>query len=184
MLVLLVTGVPAAGKSTVAHKLSDLGHTSISLDDDNSTCSWPHPAGPQDRQPGRQDNSSSPPPLRRTWNPDRLDEIISTAHRDGVQTLWLCGQAANASELRNRFDACLLLEIDQTTMRRRLTDVEQSGGVCRANDSLATAMASYQAFVATWRRLGAVPVDGTQDPDQVCQDLLMAAAFAALGRHR
>ncbi|WP_148083414.1 hypothetical protein [Micromonospora sp. Llam0] len=181
---LLVTGVPAAGKSTVARKLSDWGHTSISLDDDNSTCSWPYPDGLQDPQPDHRNNSSSPLPLQRTWNPDRLDEIISTARRGGVQTLWLCGQSANASELRDRFDACLLLEIDQTTMRRRLNDIEPSDGVCRADASLISAIASYQGFVATWRRLGAVPVDGAQDPDQVCQDLLMTAALATLGRHR
>jgi hypothetical protein len=178
----LVTGVSGAGKSTVARRLSAWGHRAVSLDGDSHLCSWAAPDGRRVVRPAEPD-AAWLASHRWVWDATRLDEIISAAWGDGVETLWLCGQAANAGELVDRFDACFLLEIDQTTMRHRMTM-----GAGRGNDfgrvgaSLDMALAGYRQFVVTWRRLGAVPVDAMQDVDQVCEDLLVAAAFAALNR--
>lgn len=118
---------------------------------------------------------------RWVWDVARLDEIIAAAVGDGVVTLWLCGQAANAGDLVDRFDACILLKIDQATMRNRMT-----AGAGRGNDfgrvGASLEVAGYHEFVVTWRRLGAVPIDVMQDLDRVCEDLLVAAACAALNR--
>ncbi|WJK33090.1 hypothetical protein [Solwaraspora sp. WMMA2065] len=67
-------------------------------------------------------------------------------------------------------------------MRRRLSDPGQDDGIGQSNDTLTSAYAGYHTFVATWRRLGATTIDAKQDPDEVCQELLMAAAFVAMRR--
>ena len=97
-----------------------------------------------------------------------------------MQTLWLCGQAANALDLADRFHACLLLDIDQQTMRHRLSQSQRGNDFGRVGDTLANALTSHTAFTAPWRRHGATPIDATQHLDQVCEDLLMASAQAAL----
>src|SRR6185369_16823537 len=53
----------------------------------------------------------------------------SPARGQGTDVLWLCGQAANAPELVDRFDAYFLLDIDPHVMRRRMIDTR------RGNDS-------------------------------------------------
>ncbi|GAA0905128.1 hypothetical protein Vau01_066490 [Virgisporangium aurantiacum] len=177
-----MTGVSGAGKSTVACRLSAWGHRAVSLDGDGRLCSWAALDGRRVVRPAEPD-AAWLASHRWVWDVTRLDEIIAAACGDGVETLWLCGQAANAGELVDRFDACFLLEIDQATMRHRMTV-----GAGRGNDfgrvgaSLDVALAGYREFIVTWRRLGAVPVDAMQDIDQVCEDLLVAAAFAALNR--
>ena len=115
-MVLLVTGVSGAGKSTVARRLSAWGHRALSLDADDRLCSWTDLDGHRVARPEQPDTPWLAAHHWR-WDPARLDEIIAQARADGVETLWLCGQAANAGELVDRFDAYFLLEIDQATMR-------------------------------------------------------------------
>jgi len=182
-MVLLVTGVSGAGKSTVARRLSAWGHRALSLDADDRLCSWTDLDGHRVSRPEQPDTPWLAAHHWR-WDPARLDEIIAQARADGVETLWLCGQAANAGELVDRFDAYFLLEIDQATMRQRMVHGAGRGNdFGRVGDSLSMALAGYQQFVASWRRLGAVTIDATQGVDGVCEDLLMAAAFAALRQH-
>lgn len=183
VLVFLVTGVSGAGKSTMARRLSVWGHRAVSLDGDNELCSWAEPDGRRVIRPAEPDTAWLAA-HRWLWAPARLDEIIAEAHHDRVETLWLCGQAANAGDLVDRFDAYFLLEIDQTTMRQRMAGAGRGNDFGRVGESLTVALSQYHEFVAEWRRRGAVTVDATQDVDPVCEDLLVAAAFAALHRPR
>lgn len=181
MWVFLVTGVSGAGKSTVARRLSAWGHRAVSLDGDGSLCFWTDSAGCRVSRPTEPD-AMWLAGHRWVWVPARLDEIIAEATDAGVETLWLCGQAANAGEVADRFDACFLLEIDQATMRHRMAGPGRGNDFGRVGDSLNAALSGYYEFVAGWRRHGTVTVDATQDVDRVCEDLLTAAAFAVLNR--
>jgi hypothetical protein len=116
------------------------------------------------------------------WDPTRLDEIIIEADRAGAPTLWLCGQATNAIELADRFDAVLLLEIDQATMAGRMRHPERGNDFGRVGDSLDTALAGFGPFVAAWRRVGALSIDATRDMVTVAEDVLLTAAMATLRR--
>jgi adenylate kinase family enzyme len=182
-LVLLVTGASGAGKSTVARRLSEWGHRAVSLDGDGHLCSWIDRHGRPVARPAAPD-SAWLAAHRWTWDPTRLDEIIAEASAEGVETLWLCGQAANALDLAHRFDLCFLLEVDQRTMRERMTGPQRGNDFGRVGDTLQAVLASHTEFVAPWRRHGAVTIDATQDVDEVCEELLMAAALAALNLPR
>jgi hypothetical protein len=120
VLVFLATGVSGAGKSTVARRLAAWGLRAISLDADNRLCSWMDVHGHRVVRPEQPDTHWSAA-HRWMWAPARLDEIISDARDDGVETLWLCGHAANGHELVDRFNACFLQEVDQAKMRHRMT---------------------------------------------------------------
>jgi hypothetical protein len=177
--VLLVTGVSGAGKSSVARRLRDWGHRAVSRDADSRLCAWSDRDGRRVTRPADPD-ADWLTNHQWTWKPTGPDEIIAGAHREGVQTLWLCGQAANALDLADRFHACFLLDIDQQTMRHRLTRSQRGNDFGRVGDTLAIALASHTTFITVWRRHGATTIDATQNLDRVCEDLLMAAAVAAL----
>src|SRR5690242_1265552 len=79
------------------------------------------------------------------WNPARLDELIAEADQLGVASRWLCGQAANALDLADRFDAILLLDIDQATMAGRMQrrgHRRRRAAADRADDAAASPMAA------------------------------------------
>lgn len=172
MLVLLVTGVSGAGKSAVARRLGEWGHRAVSLDGDSRLCSWTDRDGRRVTRPAEPD-AAWLAAHRWTWDPARLDEIIAEAREGGAQTLWLCGQAANALDLADRFDACFLLDIDQQTMRHRLGAAQRGNDFGRVGDTLRTALSTHTAFLATWRRHGAVTIDATQPLDRVGEHLLL-----------
>lgn len=119
------------------------------------------PAGPAGRPPAQPDAAWLAVHAWR-WNPARLGEqLIAEAEQFGVASLWLCGQAANALDLVDRFDAVLLLDIDQATMPGRMQRPERGNDFGRVGDSLDAALAGYRPFVAAWRRVGARRVDAT-----------------------
>ena len=100
-----------------------------------------------------------------------------------MASLWLCGQAANAVELADRFDAVFLLDVDQQTMAGRIQRPERGNDFGRVGASLDAALSGYGPFVAAWRRIGAHTVDATRDVATVAEDLLATAAMA-VPRHR
>jgi hypothetical protein len=173
--------VSGAGKSTLARRLAAWGHHAISADSDGTLCAWTTADGIRVTRPDA--------PAGRwlaahewRWDPARLDEIIAEAANLEVPSLWLFGWAANAVGLADRFDAVFLLEIDQSTMRTRLGNPGRGNDYGRAGDTLADALGSHAAFVAAWRRYGAVSIDATRQVDAVADDLLLAAGLAVLRR--
>ena len=110
----------------------------------------------------------------------RLDDLLEEMRQRRVTTAWLCGQAANAIDLTDRFDARFLLDIDQQTMRQRMLSESRGHDFGRVGDTLQAALASHPEFLAVWRRHGAHTIDATQPLDRVVEDLLMAGALAAL----
>jgi AAA domain len=119
--VIFVTGVSGTGKSTLARRLATWGHRTVSTDADGRLCSWTDTTGRRVHRAADPDSQW----LSRhewRWDPDRLDEIIAQAAREGDENLWLFGHAANAVEFVDRFHATILLEIDKQTMISRMSD--------------------------------------------------------------
>jgi hypothetical protein len=175
----LVTGVCGAGKSTLARQLRDWGNEALSADADTALCGWADAWGRRVARPACPD-AAWLSAHRWVWDPDRLDEIITEARRADAVSLWLCGWAANAVDLADRFDAVFLLEIDQPTMVARLGQPGRGNDFGRVGDSLHAALAEYLPLVAAWRRRGAICIDATRDLVTVAEDLLMGAAMAVL----
>lgn len=183
MLVVFVTGVSGSGKSTLARHLAGWGHRTVSMDGDSRLCSWTDQAGRPVTRPQEPDAGWLSAHEWR-WSGDRLDEILAEAAAAGSEPLWLFGQAANAAEFADRFDLTILLEIDQQMMADRMRSASRGNDFGKVGGSLSAALASYTAFVATWRRRSAIVVDATPDVDAVAEELLMAAATALLHRQR
>lgn len=179
MLVFLVTGVSGAGKSTLARRMAAWGHRTVSADADSVLCSWTDRDGRRVERPAEPDAAWLSAHEWR-WDPARLDQVIAEAARGSDDALWVFGHAANALQLADRFDVVFLLEIDQRTMVARMANPGRGNDFGRVGDSLSAALASYTDFVAGWRRHGAACVDATGEVDAVAQELLMAAAMAAL----
>ncbi|GIH21269.1 hypothetical protein Raf01_94410 [Rugosimonospora africana] len=183
MVVVFVTGVSGSGKSTLARTMAGWGHRTVSTDADPRLCYWSDSRGCPVQRPAEPDATWLTTHEWR-WNPRRLDEIITGAANQSDDPLWLFGQAANAAEFADRFDVTILLEIDQQTMISRIQNGSRGNDLGRVGDSLSIALASYIPFVTAWRRHGAVIVDGTADVETVAEELLMAAASAALHRRK
>lgn len=114
-----MTGFSGAGKSAVSRRLTSLGYHAASTDSVEGLCRWIDDAG----QPVERPDQPSLGWLAThhwVWDPARLDQLITSAREHGVQTLFLCGDAANALELAARFEVMVLLRIDLVTMLARL----------------------------------------------------------------
>jgi adenylate kinase family enzyme len=179
VLVFFVTGVSGAGKSTLARRMAEWGHRAVSTDADVQLCAWTDLDGRRVDRPAEPDAAWLSAHDWR-WDPARLDSIITEAAREGADVLWLFGRAANALDVADRFDATFLLEIDQRTMIARMGNPARGNDFGRVGDSLSAAPASHTPFVAGWRRHGATIIDATGHLDAVAQELLLAAAAAAL----
>jgi thymidylate kinase len=82
----------------------------------------------------------------------------------------------------DRFDSCILLDIDQRTMAARLLNRTGGNDFGHTGDTLQATLERHTAVLAQWRRHGAVTVDATQPIDDVGQDVLLAAAQALLNQ--
>ncbi|RZU51425.1 hypothetical protein EV385_3252 [Krasilnikovia cinnamomea] len=174
MLVFLVTGATGAGKSTVVRGLRDRGHRAISLDADPRLCAWTDAAGRRAVRPAAPD-AAWLAAHRWSWDPARLDEIVAAeVAGDAGPAAWLCGYAANAAELADRFDTVFLLDIDLETMRHRLRD-RVGNDFGRAGATAEAADTYYREFTHAWRGRGAVTIDASRDAGAVIAQLLTAS---------
>jgi hypothetical protein len=173
--VVLVTGVSGSGKSAIARRLTTMGRDAISMDADEQLIGWHDTAtGLRTPRPDVPDAAWLAGHEWR-WNPDRLDAIIADA-RTRNDVLFLCGLAANGLDLADRFDACLLLEIDRATMTERLRDPSRGNVYGSTEASFGHAVAAYDSFLASWRRYGAVTIDATEPLETVAGEVLMSVA--------
>lgn len=179
--VVLVTGVPGSGTTEMAQQLRQWGHDAVHAGADAQLCGWFDRDGERVQRPVTRGPVWSGSHHCR-WDADQLDEMIDAAGRSGVQTWWLCGRAANALDVADRFDVCLLLEVDAETIASRLDDASRRHAFGEASDILAAAKAGHLPFLAQWRRHGAITVDASQHIEDSAGDALLAVAQATLYR--
>jgi adenylate kinase family enzyme len=179
VLVFLVTGPTGAGKSSVARRLQQRGHHALSLDADRQLCAWTDADGHAVVRPAEPDRAWLAG-HRWTWDRDRLDAIIAEAAQRRVDVLWLCGYAANALHMVDRFDRTFLLDVSRDTMIRRLRGRRAGNDFGRTEETLSAASTYYREFIGVWRRPGVVKIDAGRDLDRVVEDLLLAAMETAL----
>jgi thymidylate kinase len=171
MRVVHISGISGAGKSACSRRLAALGHAAISTDGAEGLCRWVRRT---DGAPiaDRPDEPSADWLTAHdwAWNPARFARIVGDARRDGVDTLYLCGTAANDGDFA--YDRIVLLDIDEATMLRRLDDPARGNDFGRVGDSRALLLGWLSVARAKYLSRGAVVVDATAPLDDVVAQIL------------
>lgn len=171
----MITGVSGSGKSTIASVLTARGALAVDADEDPALTSWVD----LDGNPATTFGHDAEWLLRHrwVWNPARLDELIAAA---GPATLFLCGNAANDTDLWDRFDRVILLVVDEPTMLARIDDPRRDNDFGRSPDERALCCEWRSGFHAECLARGAIPIDAGLPLDQVA-DAILSAEHAAAG---
>ena len=111
----LITGNPAAGKTSMAVELTRRGLTAIDTDE---LAGWETTTGVQVSQP---EHASDEWLLshRWVWSRARMEGMIR-AHTSAGQHIFVCGIATNQREMLDLFEKVFLVSLDQETQLERL----------------------------------------------------------------
>jgi hypothetical protein len=170
-----VTGSSGVGKSTVCALLKSRGEMAVDADFEGFS-HW------VDRTSG-QIVTDPPNPTPGGW----LDRFAWRISRAKVATLstsmfdktaFLCGAAENEEAVWDLFEHKVCLVVDNETLRDRL-GTRTTNPFGKHPQELAAALGWNEDVEATYRRLGATMIDGTQSPSAVADAILAAAAKIA-----
>lgn len=171
----LVTGCSGAGKSSVAAALAARRRCALDADDDAELVGWVDSADRPVRLPAAPDPGWLAS-HRWVWDLARLDLLIASA---APETLFVCGNAANAAAAWDRFDLVCLLAVDEATMLARLVDPTRDHDFGRAAGEREWLRSSRPRHEAEMLALGAVRIATDRPLDDV-----VAAVLAAAGAGR
>ncbi len=90
---------------------------------------------------------------------------------DDAAALYLCGSAANESDVWDLFDAVVALVVDDDTLRERLA-ARTGNNFGKAEDELALALGWNRTYEADLRACGAIVIDATRAISDVVDELL------------
>ena len=169
-LIVYVTGVPGAGKSSVRRALRDQGGVAYGTDEDHiaaffdATGTIVPIAGIVDSAPWRSQHS---------WKiiPERLDELTAL----NVDRVFLCGSASNEGEVWDRFAAVVALIVDAPTMLERLSE-RTNNSFGKSPDERAKAVGWQRGYAESFRSYGARLVDATAPIETVVESILSLTA--------
>lgn len=169
-----VTGCSGAGKSAVSRRLTALGHRAVSTDSIDGLCGWVGEDGRPAQRPNEPDQAWLAA-HRWVWRPERLDRLLKMRDDRG-DAFFLCGDAANAVELADRFDLIVLLRIDKATMQARLADPTRGNDFGRVGQSRDYVLARFDEWQRDLERHADEVVDATQDLATVVDQVIRAAS--------
>jgi hypothetical protein len=166
-----ITGISGAGKSACSRRLAALGHDAVSTDSADGLCRWVRRADGEvvaDRP--------EHPSLEWleahdwAWDPARFARLLDDRRAAGVETLYLCGNAANDGDFT--YDLIALLDIDEATMLRRLDDPTRGNDYGRAGETRQLLRSWLSVARAKYLARGAVVVDATVPLDDVVAEIV------------
>ncbi len=165
----LILGVSGAGKSSLAAELSRRGLDA--LDSDDVLGRWVDGAGLPVEPPSEPDRTWLVNNHWR-WDPGQVDELL-----DGSSgtTLFVCGSAENIMEFIDRFDLVILLEVDISTMLRRLDDPTHQNDFGRTGAARELLIEWAPEFQARMKELGASVVDARAPLETVADAVVRLA---------
>jgi len=173
----LVTGISAAGKSTVCAELRRRGYDAHDSDSDDNAV-W------VDRATGDVigwiDGALRTPRFleRYEWRFD-LERVAALARRAEDHVVFLCGSTANEAEVWPLFRSAVYLAIDDATLRHRLA-TRTSNDFGRSDYERDMVLGWHQAVAEDdYRRYGAAIVDGTRPMSEVVDEILKIALTAS-----
>lgn len=155
--VVLLTGMSAAGKSTVLRELAGRGHRTVDLDD-AAWSAWGH----LDDDPTSERDW--------LWREDRVGALLDeAAGRD--ERLFVAGCAANQGRFRDRFAHIVLLTASVAVTTDRLA-TRTTNDFGKSSDEAAKILADKAAVEPLLRRVADVEIDTAQPLDTVVAQVL------------
>ncbi len=169
---ILITGFTGTGKSTLARHLRLAGHDALSTDDDPLLAQW------VDQRTGLAVERPDEPDRvwlashHWIWQPQRLDDVIIQHRSAGVARLWLCGNADNAEQLRDRFHVVILLVTDIGTVLARVDQESRGNDWGRVGDSRVELIANHERWNRDQSTWADHIIDATWPVDEVVAAVL------------
>jgi len=153
----LLTGMSAAGKSTVLAELAGRGHRTVDLDDADWSA-WGH----------LDDDPTSPRDW--LWREDRVTALLDEAATRN-EPLFVAGCAANQGRFRGRFDHVVLLTASVAVTTGRLA-TRTTNDFGKHPDEVAKILADKAEVEPLLRRVAHVEIDTEQPLDVVVAQVL------------
>ena len=176
MPLIFVTGISGAGKSTVREELCRRGFPAYDTDE-HEIAQWRNKVTGEITPLIAEVHRTPEFLLQNDWSSDP-ERVRQLAEDDEERTVFLCGSVGNDEEVWHFFDKVFLLSIDEATMRHRL--------LTRTAHDFGTKPHELELLLA-WRdvidgyylRRGAIPVDATEPPPIVVDEILRSVEAAA-----
>jgi SAM-dependent methyltransferase len=166
----LVSGPAGSGKSLISQLLANRGYYTVDADADHCL------SGYYDRHSGKKVTRETINPA--TWHEQHLwmwdkARMRQLFEENRHRVAFFCGTAHNESEFYSWFDSRLALFSDNQTLTKRLQKREPDvwpDGSFRLNTLVAWNSEHHEHC----RRAGMQPIDATQSPERIVDDVLAA----------
>jgi shikimate kinase len=117
---ILITGVAGSGKSTIANRLADIGHTAYDMDRIKGLCAW---VDKQTREVNKgykiSDDKDWLDRYAWEWNVSLLTDLLKSS---GNEVVFFCGSSDNQKVFYPLFSKIFLLEITPELIKRRVLE--------------------------------------------------------------
>jgi dephospho-CoA kinase len=170
MALVYVTGIEAAGKSTVCKELQKRGYEAYDIDQDGISAWFNISTGEQFVWP------ESDLVRNEAWYKDHEYKMIRSSVEQFAKAarskpIFLCGTTQSDAEVLDLFDVVVYLYLDEATLRRRLA--KRTGrGFGGATHELAQILSWHKSSEAAYRERCALMIDATKPIDQVVDRIL------------
>lgn len=162
--VVLITGNPGSGKSSLAVELAQRGFAVIDGDD---LAEWQTASGRPAVQPVPTPEDWWPA-HRWVWTRGGVEAAIRQ-HASTTRHLFVCGIATNQRDLLDLFDVIFLLTLDHQTQVERL---EAPSNAARPSPERRQILDGRPIFEAQMRAVGATTIDGRQPTSLIADRIL------------
>ncbi len=164
----LIAGVSGSGKSTVRRILEKQGYRCIDIDAEPGLSNWYHKktGAIGTYVPGI--GSAWIEQHHWLWDEQMMQQLLAT---DPSNPVFVCGITSDILDRFNLFDKVFLLQISPETVRIRLMErpADEFG---KGEDEIVYTLSWQKEWEEKMIAKGAVPIDGTQLPEKVVDDIV------------
>ncbi|KKW08204.1 MAG: hypothetical protein UY44_C0015G0020 [Candidatus Kaiserbacteria bacterium GW2011_GWA2_49_19] len=164
----LVTGASGSGKSTLSEKLNEMGYKAYDVDAVPGLCTLIDTS--TNKPPINHDNANLKKVKNIDWICDKR-KLADIVNAESADISFYCGAASNADELYPLFDLIILLTVDESVARHRLTH-RTANDFARTSEVQDWIMGYKNKWDEKTIKKGALPVDANRNIDAVAWDVI------------
>ena len=170
MSLVYITGISAAGKSTVCEELRGRGYEAHDADEDGFT-SWRHKVTNEPtHRPDDIAERTNDWYAHHDWKIDR-ERVAALADNAKDKLAFLCGTTANDAEVWDLFGQVICLTLDEETLKQRLT-TRTNNDFGKSPDELSNVLGWHKSSEKAYKQLGAIMIDAARPIDVVVDAIL------------